>query len=348
MKRIFLIITLCIILIGCKEEMPLPGKIAFLATDRRTEKDVAICMMNEDGTERKILMKPSRIRGDAFVSPDGKKVAFILLPEKNKEDIYVLDIETGTQKRLTDDKFENGIDCWSPDSRRIAFTSNRDGSFEIYTMNADGSNVQKLTDGDKFIKNIAPLWSPDGKKIVFTKTGFDDPEWPTPAKSNEIYMINPDGSNLEKLTDRIDNWAMGWSPDGKKVLSYVYEEEEDSIALINVTNRIQEIILGKTGVFYKWSSDGRNIAFVDNNSFNKVYVIDVESKKSKQVIKIKGNVGYPYIWTPDGKKLIFTLGSPDGKNSDIYSLTLDGKLRNLTNTPDILETHPMWLSISTR
>jgi Tol biopolymer transport system component len=61
-----------------------------------------------------------------------------------------------------------GIDChptFSPDGRRIAFTSNRDGKYEIYLMNADGGGVQRVTKHSEH--NSHPCWHPDGKDLVF-------------------------------------------------------------------------------------------------------------------------------------------------------------------------------------
>ena len=55
---------------------------------------------------------------------------------------------------------------WSEDGRKIAFTSQRDGNSEIYVMNADGSNVERLTHHDAY--DFGPAWSPDGTKIAFS------------------------------------------------------------------------------------------------------------------------------------------------------------------------------------
>jgi Tol biopolymer transport system component len=61
-----------------------------------------------------------------------------------------------------------GIDihpCYSPDGKRIAFTSNRDGKYEIYVMKADGSDVRRVTTDTEH--NKFPCWHPDGKQLVF-------------------------------------------------------------------------------------------------------------------------------------------------------------------------------------
>ena len=87
----------------------------------------------------------------------------------------------------------------------IAFASKRDGNEEIYVMNADGSNVIRLTKNTVFDRN--PAWSPDGKKIAFASGRDGD---------REIYVMNSDGSNLIKLTDNTtEDGSPSWMLVGK-------------------------------------------------------------------------------------------------------------------------------------
>jgi TolB protein len=90
---------------------------------------------------------------------------------------------------------------WSPDGSSIAFASNRDEKWEIYVMNADGTEPRRLTDisGD----NVAPSWSPDGDFIVFAR--YTDTNW-------KLYRMNADGTDLLDLTkihpfaDELPTW----------------------------------------------------------------------------------------------------------------------------------------------
>jgi Tol biopolymer transport system component len=94
----------------------------------------------------------------------------------------------------------------------IAFTSNRDSNQEIYTMNADGSNLRNLTNNPA--SDTEPEISPDGTKIAFvsTRNGILNPE---------IYVMNADGSNQQRLTKNDDINAVDryptWSPDGERI-----------------------------------------------------------------------------------------------------------------------------------
>ena len=91
---------------------------------------------------------------------------------------------------------------------KIAFTSDRDGNPEIYTMNPDGSNQLNLT--NKLVEDYGPSWSPSGNRIAFTSYPVGD--------SGEIYTMNSDGTGIKRLTNNaVGDFYPSWSPDGKKI-----------------------------------------------------------------------------------------------------------------------------------
>ncbi len=109
-------------------------------------------------------------------------------------------IYTGT--RLMDIPTNDSDAAWSPDGRRIAFVSDRDGLGEIYVMNADGSGQTNLTNNPA--DDLDPAWSPDGKRITFASERDGD---------YEIYVMNADGSGQTRLTDNPAHDAGShWSP----------------------------------------------------------------------------------------------------------------------------------------
>src|SRR5918911_5034898 len=94
-----------------------------------------------------------------------------------------------------------------PTNGRIAFISQRDGNREVYTMNADGTDVLRLTNTPGYEFN--PAFSPDGRKIAFL-SGRDG--------NNELYVMDADGANQTRLTfNGTDDSMPAWSPDGSQI-----------------------------------------------------------------------------------------------------------------------------------
>jgi len=121
----------------------------------------------------------------------------------------VMNADGSSQTRLTTNSasdFEQQP-SWSPDGRKIAFTSTRDGNNQIYVMNADGSGPTRLTTNST--GDFEPSWSPDGSKISFTSTR---------DLHSEIYVMNADGSGQTRLTTT-NNVVLNGGPDWQTVPS---------------------------------------------------------------------------------------------------------------------------------
>jgi Tol biopolymer transport system component len=169
-------------------------------------------------------------------SPDGERIAFQAIDLGGEGDfgVYVVDVNvTGTGLiRLIDDPSRGAnYPSWSPDSEKVAVTSKKDGNPEIYVVNADGTGIERLTNDPLW--NISPDWSPDGSKIAFTRYKPMDC-----TTIGEIFLMNPDGSDLTQLTSTPDFCSAysRWSPDGKQIafISKGGEEDVRDVYVINV------------------------------------------------------------------------------------------------------------------
>ncbi len=205
-------------------------KIAFVST--RIDGCFAIYSMNIDGSNQSkiygftIYYPDVRCYSTNHVrmiapSPDGKKIIFVGpgLSLGNagsgtwQDDIFLVNINGSGLIKLTDNFEEDSSPRWSPDGKKIVFSSKRDGFWQIYIMDADGSNqVRIITE----MGATSPDWSPDGKKIVFTTaTGL----------VFSTLTMNADGSNPTTVLGAIGKFPR-WSPDGKKiVLQTLYTHE---------------------------------------------------------------------------------------------------------------------------
>lgn len=202
----------------------LPGgrKLAF-ASGRDGNAEVYVMnvagSLNADqcAAQTNLTENPTAFDSEPAWSPDGTKLAF----ERQREpdgprEIYVMNADGSLPTPLTNNGAFNADPAWSPDGTKLAFASNRDGNFEIYTMNADQSGEPKrLTENGAFDGH--PAWSPDGMKLAFESEREHDGK-----HDREIYVMSADGEVDGRAPTNLTNYEFFdgepiWSPDGMKL-----------------------------------------------------------------------------------------------------------------------------------
>jgi len=156
-------------------------------------------------------------------------------------------------------------------TERIAFASDRDGDYDIYAMNPDGSNVVQLTQGPG--ENMGGSWSPDGSKIAFLST--------RDGGAAEIYVMQANGGNPVRLTTNrlAEGGRIAWSPDGSKIAFYASSNADLDIYVMdadggNVTRLTEGPSHDRSPT---WSPDGRRIAFTsDRDGDDEVYIMNAD------------------------------------------------------------------------
>jgi Tol biopolymer transport system component len=224
---------------------------------------------------------------------------------------------------------------------RIAFSSDRDGDFDIYTIQPDGSGLRRVTNAPG--SDSRPEWSPDGTKIAFDSDRDGD---------YEIHVKDLTTGKVSKLTDNSDpehpqfqaDQSPAWSPDGTRI---AFSSNRDTIAEESYVERIymmkangsESTRLTRTFNYYEsdisWSPDGTQLIYeqgYDAQYDLGIMSVDGSDRRFLLPYTIVPDERYP-DWSPSGGKIVFTKGIDQEATMDIWKMDPDGSNQmQLTNT----------------
>ncbi len=329
-----------------------------------------IWMMNlQDGTRTQLTTGGAR--GPAW-SPTGGLIAFTrFVGDEDEADIFIRNVYVGWEWNVTNSPARDLLPSWSPDGRKLAFASNRDGveelDFNVYVLDIFSGALTKLTDFFGF--DGYPAWSPDGKKIAYTRNA-------------DVFVMNENGSSPMQVTD-LDGIAE--YPDWRPGLASFVPIKECAKQTAKAADRVatglpiqgplpfEPVFDALDAVGEQFASvidsvlhsitkadtvTGTNdppplppcpeavlepngdIVFVSNRDLNsEIYKVDPETGVDIRLTVNEATDANP-VWSPDRKRIAFT-SDRDG-NDEIYVMNADGTaLVNLTNHP-AADREPAW------
>ena len=215
----------------------------------------------------------------------------------------------------------------APETAKVVFTSRRDGNFEIYIMNPDGSDQINLT--QHRARDSAPVWSPTGEQILFysDRDGIED-----------LYLMDADGTNVRQVFKKlIGREFPTWSPDGKALAYHRFHTL--SIYTASIDGKDEEELA--KGLFPTWSPNGSEIAFMDGKFAERriavrdprIEIINLQTHVEEILLPGKIWMSDP-AWAPDSSQIAFSWNGAIEKEilagkkvdtiMDIYVVNRDG------------------------
>jgi len=192
---------------------------------------------------------------------------------------------------------------------KIAFSSDRDGNWEIYVIDDYGGNPRNLTRNPADDRH--PSWSPDGKRIVFQSNREDGRNW-------QLYIMNADGSNPHPLTTNLfrpfkEHKQPSWHPDGGRIALISHDSPGWNVYVMDIESKeLKRLTNLEPDDAYnpRWSPDGKRIVFERGigGVGIEIWMLDIESGDLTRLTKIPANTHMLYlrpVWSPKGDRILY-------------------------------------------
>jgi TolB protein len=206
---------------------------------------------------------------------------------------------------------------------RIAFVSNLSGTYQLYTINPDGSDMRQITNLPTTGNSLwTPDYSPDGRQIVFSHdmTG-----------ALEMYVINADGTGLTQIThDGLADFFARWSPDGQRFVFLSVSLKNGAGVITTMRTDGSDRVVLTDDIPYdsiqpEYTPDGKQIVFTSQAGglVSALWIMDADGSHKRRLTDPRLEAGGPAL-SPDGKRLAFYTSQDTPKPTDVWVMNVDG------------------------
>ena len=242
------------------------------------------------------------------------RIAFGLTAADRNTDIYSVLPDGSGELRLTTDKSFDACAAYAPDGRRIAFCSDRSGSYQVWLMQQDGSAQRQLTRSP--YDALFPRFSRDGKRIAYEADDKGPP-------MVDIYVLGVNGGPARRFTGAPGNdVSPSFSPDGKTIVFISARKGAPQLWLMNGSDgRNQRQLtrdLPAKGERVDWSPDGTLMTYEAGND---IWIVRADGTQPRNVTRSRG-IEFGPTWSPDGQEVAFV--RKDGAKQRVYVVNADG------------------------
>jgi Tol biopolymer transport system component len=232
------------------------GTLAFLGGPRANTK---LVWFDRSGKEGSAIQVPSGQYNRISISPDGRRAAVVRATSTVDQDVWLVELERSGASRFTYGGSISSDPTWSPDGRRLAYSSDRGGPRNIYVRDSSGASPEQLLFESPGLFKEPTSWSADGRWLVMQQLD---------AKTNgDIWLVPLDGERTAKpyLQSPFNEVSGSISPDGRWI-AYASDESgryEIYVQSFPTPGSKHQVTSGGSGTWVRWRKDGKELAMMD-------------------------------------------------------------------------------------